>query len=613
MGWFYDLKIAAKLIIGFVVVAVIAGIVGVVGLISINRIGGELDLMYADNVMGISASGSIAEYFQRIRFNGLKALLASDQATRNDSIQKMRDYSAEVEGLLHQRGGEIVYEEDRLIMANLVSKWDDYKSLVNELVRLLQLGLNAQAEALILGDMGPAGDLVREGTDAASQYNAKAAAERNVAADKIASTATLAMIIVIAVGMLLAIALGVFIARIISNPVKQMAEIANKLAVGDIDVDVDVATKDEIGVLAQAFRGMIANTQAQAHAAERIAEGDLTVEIEVKSAADLLGNKLLEIVEKNNEVMSNVVSSSEQVAAGAEQVSESSMNLSQGAAEQASSIEQLTASIEQISAQTKESADNAEQANKLAEAARTNAARGNEQMQDMLTAMEEINAASANISNIIKVIDEIAFQTNILALNAAVEAARAGQHGKGFAVVAEEVRNLAARSADAAKETTALIEGSIGKTEAGTKIAQETAQALNEIVEEIDKVADLVSAIAIASNEQASGVAQINQGVQQISQVVQSNSATAEESAAASEELSGQAALLKEMVGQFRLKQVSRSNNQLQELSPEVLKILEDMTKKKTSNKAAITAEARGGNSAKKPKIALSDQEFGKY
>lgn len=301
------------------------------------------------------------------------------------------------------------------------------------------------------------------------------------------------------------------------------------------------------------------------------------------------------IIESLNTVLGDINNASEQVAAGSRQVSDGSQALSQGATEQAASVEELTASITQVSAQTKQNAQNANQANELAIVAKDNAEQGNNYMQGMLKSMTDINESSNNISKIIKVIDEIAFQTNILALNAAVEAARAGQHGKGFAVVAEEVRNLAARSANAAKETTAMIEGSIKKVEDGTKIANETAGALEKIVDGVAKAADLVKDIAVASNEQATGIAQINKGIEQVSQVVQTNSATAEQSAAASEELSSQAELLKEMVGGFRLKRNSGHKNR-EEAS--------GRTEKPQREKRA---------EIKKPRISLSDSDFGKY
>lgn len=317
------------------------------------------------------------------------------------------------------------------------------------------------------------------------------------------------------------------------------------------------------------------------------------------------------IIETFNDMLAEMNNAAEQVAAGSRQVSDGSQELSQGATEQASSIEQLTASITEIAAQTRQNAVNANEANELAVKAKDNAVGGNTQMKEMLKAMGDINTSSTNISKIIKVIDEIAFQTNILALNAAVEAARAGQHGKGFAVVAEEVRNLAARSASAAKETTDLIEGSIQKVAAGTRIADETARALDQIVNDVTRAASLVGSIAAASNEQASGIAQVNQGVEQVSQVVQANSATSEESAAASEELSSQADLLKSLINRFNLKKAayrleSRPDRTVDQIARDRGQVIAQ-----GSGRQNPMTESAGVR--KKPRISLNDTEFGKF
>lgn len=329
---------------------------------------------------------------------------------------------------------------------------------------------------------------------------------------------------------------------------------------------------------------------------KKMSDGDLTVSITSEYRGDFaaLKESINSIAKAFNNILLDINNAADQVSSGTNQVSVGSQTISQGASEQASSIEELTASTTQIASQTKMNADNASEANRLSILVKDDAVSGNAQMQDMQNAMMDISESSLGISKIIKVIDEIAFQTNILALNAAVEAARAGAHGKGFAVVAEEVRNLAGRSAQAAKETTALIESSVNKVEIGSDIADKTAQALKNIVDGVENAVQLIGDIANASNEQAAAISQVNSGIEQLSQVVQSNSATSEEAAAAAQELSSQAAMLKSMVAQFKL-----SSNKAETKKPAKKTI-----KSNSKNKAVSESDVQ---------IILNDNEFGKY
>ncbi|NTV14024.1 MAG: HAMP domain-containing protein [Desulfobulbaceae bacterium] len=311
--------------------------------------------------------------------------------------------------------------------------------------------------------------------------------------------------------------------------------------------------KSEIDELASYLTSLSDNLRERQRLAMEIASGDFTHHIELGSEKDELGMALRTMQDRLSATINQTKLAGEEIANGAIQIADSSQSLAQGASTQASSLEEISSAMTQISSQTKMTADHANQAQELSNSARTAAEEGNQQMQQMVAAMEEIRVASQSVANVIKVIEEIAFQTNMLALNAAVEAAHAGQHGKGFAVVAEEVRNLAARSAKAARETADLIAGSVSKTENGTKIADQTAVALAEIMTRITRASELVKGIAEAAREQSQGIDQVSQGLHQIDQVTQQNSANAEQGAAASEELSGQAAQLNQLMQAFKL------------------------------------------------------------
>lgn len=308
----------------------------------------------------------------------------------------------------------------------------------------------------------------------------------------------------------------------VETPLMDVVRVMEELSTGNLQASLTNHYGGSFEVLAQTVNhtaGYVSDVVGEiTFVTGQIAEGNLALDHVKPMDGDYvnISDSLNIIIDSLNQVLGDINEAAEQVASGSRQVSEGSQTLSQGSTEQASAIQQLTASITEIASQIKQNAINANQASGITSLGRENAEKGNDHMKDLLRSMDEINSSSVNISKIIKVIDDIAFQTNILALNAAVEAARAGQHGKGFAVVAEEVRNLAARSAAAAKETTDLIEGSVHKAQSGTKIANETADALTEIIAGIEKSVGFLGGISDASNEQATGIAQINRGIEQV-------------------------------------------------------------------------------------------------
>ena len=397
----------------------------------------------------------------------------------------------------------------------------------------------------------------------------------------------------------------------IAKPVKRAALIADAIREGDFSQRLDIKSADEVGQLANSLNSMSSTLQEAATVANKIADRNLDVEVVLASDHDQLGLALQKMAENLNKVLSQVQVTGEQIASGSAQSSDASQSLSQATTESAASLQQITASISQIGAQTKQNSENAQQANQLATAARSSAATGGERMDEMNSAMKNLNESADKIAKIIKVIDEIAFQTNLLALNAAVEAARAGTYGKGFAVVAEEVRNLAGRSAEAAKETAELLESNEDLVNKANSIAEHTGEALTEIVDGISKAADLVGEIASASQEQAQGVAQIGQGLNQLEAATQQNTANAEETASVSEELSGQARMLHEILAQFQLKKDAEIHLEgINMSSSKTINSLDNTYAPKPIQRPnmedAFTVDPR-------EKIVLDDNEFGKF
>lgn len=455
--------------------------------------------------------------------------------------------------LVDTRTDTIIGHRDSAITGQRLSEMrDDMYVYVNDQIRAAQTGLSLHSNTYIQVENVPGSD-----------WTAVAYVSRGEVLQELHQL-TVNMLVVAVLAVLVLIFLVVIqVRRVIGRPVKELSLVATQIAQGELDQTIHYHSKDELGVLAYDFnqvtlrlRDYVAYIQEISEKLHEIAAGNLafTLKNQYTGEFEKIKTALEEISDSMNNTMGQLRAASKDVAAGAEQVANGATTLSQGSTEQAAEVDVLARHISSVSDSVHKIAQGAQEASRISQEVKGGLLTSNDKMQKMTVVIRQISDRSSEIHKVVKTIEDIAFQTNILALNAAVEAARAGAAGKGFAVVADEVRALAGKSSAAAQETTVLLSQTVESMEEGVSAAQDTADSMLKVVDRADEMSKLIDNIAEYTKQQDANAAEITQGIEQISTVVQTNVATAEESAAASEELSGQAAMLRELVAKFRLR-----------------------------------------------------------
>lgn len=555
-------KISTKLITSFIIVSVMVSIPAVVATVLLKSTDTKYSHALVENGFVQGDIGQFNTYLNK------GSAVVRDIATRKNleevkaSQQELVDIQTKTNEALEKVRPNCKTAEEQKLLKVIETKVSEYRTYRDQVI---DLGLNMENDAAMEVFYTKARPLLNEAMTAAEELQTSISQIGDQVSKDLTKETNVVLIvvyIVVAVALVISIILAVFISGSISKPVKEIQGAMAALTGGDFNnATVTYSSKDELGSLSENVRELTMRLRdIILEISELLGEmgnGNFQVtsskhDIYVGSYRDIL--VAMQSIRKSlSDTLTQINQSADQVSSGSDQVSSGAQALSQGATEQASSVEELSATLLEISHQIEGTAKNAKEAFSAVEAVGSEIDTSNEQMQLLITAMGDITQKSGEIGKIIKTIEDIAFQTNILALNAAVEAARAGAAGKGFAVVADEVRNLASKSAEAAKNTTSLIEGSITAVESGTKIADQTAGSLTQVVAGAKNVVSIVQRIDKATDEQSQAMVQVTTGVDQISSVVQTNSATAEESAAASEELSSQASILKNLVERFKL------------------------------------------------------------
>lgn len=506
MKWFYDLKISTKLISSFLVVLALTAAMGGFAIHQLGAVNQAAQDIKGNWMPSMRAAAGMRFFAANYRLKENRHLATEIAEEKAQAEREAADARQQFETRMGTYEQLLSNDEDRQLLASVKSAWDAYLASSKQLLEFSRQNQEVQARGLLRGESKGHFDEVTSRLQKMVELNDAGA---TVAGDKglaLYENARLSIIAVLVAALLIGLGLAVFIARIISRPLRQAATAAEQLAEGNLNAHIEPGAKDETGMVLNAMRNMV---------------GKLAHIIgEVRNAAD------------------NLASASEQVSATAQ-------SMSQATSEQAASVEETSASVEQMSASINQNTENAKVTDGMASKAAKEATEGGESVQQTVVAMKKI-------AQRISIIDDIAYQTNLLALNAAIEAARAGEHGKGFAVVAAEVRKLAERSQVAAQEIGELSSSSVDMAEKAGKL-------LDEMVPSINKTSDLVQEISAASEEQAAGVGQINTAMTQLNQVTQQNASSSEELAATAEEMSSQAEQLQQAMSFFVLDSTPRA------------------------------------------------------
>ncbi|MCD7999197.1 MAG: methyl-accepting chemotaxis protein [Clostridiales bacterium] len=552
-----NLKVSRKLTIsyGFILSLLVISIVVSIGnLISIRS---KVEVFYNGPFRVLNAANTVNSSFEAMQKSVFRAISSTSQANTEQALENARAWERKIQEQI-----PVIQKDflgDQAIVERLQAALDELAPQREHVLELAVQNQKAEASAYMEANNIITIHKAQAELDELIEIADRKADELIVNLHAMQTKFITILSVLGIASVLVSVFFGIYITRGITRPIKELEAAARQMEQGHLKIDVNYASKDELGSLSNSMRQMSDKISYYMDAISRVMRQLADSNLEIPHYDDFHGDflpvqeSLLIVLNSLNETISEINMFSDQVANGADQVSNGAQILSQGVIAQASSVEELAATMSEISQQVKENAETSQVVKTAAGEMGENILACNQQMQEMKNAMEKINQNSTQIRSIIKTIDDIAFQTNILALNAAVEAARAGESGKGFSVVAQEVRSLATRSSDASKSTEALIEQSLAAVVYGTKVAEETAASLRNIAGGTDEMISKINQIAEASKRQAAATEMVSTGIDQISDIVQTNSATAEESAAASEELYGQSQVLKSRVSRFKL------------------------------------------------------------